>query len=115
MATVQAPLAWPRWTIAAGFACVSWPAELPIFAASAVRTLQLGGLGVDEAQVLLAAKQLDGTGRHWAELNARCGGNGLALKVVGESIRELFDGEIGSFLEEAGAGSVFGGYSAALG
>jgi hypothetical protein len=39
----------------------------------------------------------------------RFGGNGLALKVVGESIRELFGGEIGAFLEEIGASSVFGG------
>ena len=28
----------------------------------------------------MAAKQLDGTGQQWAELNARFGGNGLALK-----------------------------------
>jgi transcriptional regulator with XRE-family HTH domain len=38
------------------------PPELAVFAGSAVRTLQLVGLGVDEAQVLLAPKQLDGTG-----------------------------------------------------
>src|SRR5205823_648195 len=74
-----------------------------------VCTLQLAGLGVDEAQVLLASKQLDGTGHQWAELNTRFGGNGLALKVAGESIRELFGGEIGSYLEDAGASSVFGG------
>ena len=85
------------------------PPELPALADDAVRTLQLGGLGVDEAQVLLAPKQLDGTAQQWAELNARFGGNGLALKVIGESIRELFAGEIGSFLDEAGAGRVFGG------
>jgi transcriptional regulator with XRE-family HTH domain len=85
------------------------PPELPGFGAGAVRTLQLGGLGVYEAQVLLAPKQLNGTDQHWAELNARFGGNGLALKVVGASIRELFGGDIGSFLNEAGAISVFGG------
>src|SRR4051794_18492846 len=58
--------------------------------AGAVRTLRLGGLGVDEAQVLLAPKRLDGTGQQWAELNARFGGNGPALNVVAESIRERF-------------------------
>jgi WD40 repeat protein/transcriptional regulator with XRE-family HTH domain len=85
------------------------PAELAVLGGDAVRTFSLGGLGVDEAQGLLAPKQLVGTTEQWAELIARFGGNGLALKVVGESIRELFGGEIGPFLEEAGASSVFGG------
>jgi hypothetical protein len=40
---------------------------------------------------------------------ARFGGNGLALKVVGESIRQLFDGDIAKFLVEAGSSSLFGG------
>ena len=84
------------------------PPELGIIA-SGVRSFELGGLGTDEAQVLLAAKQLDGTSQQWAELNARFGGNGLALKVVGERIRELFGGEIGAFLEETDTSSVFGG------
>src|SRR6266545_3508581 len=53
-----------------------------------------------------APKKLDGTLQQWAELNARFGGNGLALKVAGERIRELFGGDIGSFLKESG---VFGG------
>jgi hypothetical protein len=56
----------------------------------------------------LAPKQLVGTSEDWAELAARFSGNGLALKVVGETIRELFDGSIGSFLAEAGVSSVFG-------
>src|SRR5205807_2225577 len=32
-----------------------------------------------------------------------------ALKVVSESIRELFGGELGAFLDETGTGTVFGG------
>src|SRR5216683_7815058 len=84
------------------------PPELAVLGGGAVRTFELGGLGIDEAQVLLAPKQLEGTSQQWGELNARFGGNGLALKVVGETIREVFGGEIGSFLEEAGASSVFG-------
>ncbi len=75
----------------------------------AVRALHLGGLGVPEAQVLLASHKLDGTSQEWGELNARYGGNGLALKVVGETIRELFRGDIGTFLPEAGDGNVFAG------
>jgi WD40 repeat protein/transcriptional regulator with XRE-family HTH domain len=84
------------------------PPELAVLS-GAVRTLDLSGLGSDEAQVLLAAKQLDGTSQQWGELNARYGGNGLALKVVGETIRELFGGEIGTFLEAGSGDSVFGG------
>src|SRR5205823_1069254 len=67
------------------------------------------GLGVAEAQVLLADKQLSGSTTEWADLIARFGGNGLALKIVGESIRQLFGGDLGAFLEESGSGTVFGG------
>jgi hypothetical protein len=64
---------------------------------------------VNEARLLLASKELVGTNEQWAELTGRFGGNGLALKVVGERIHELFGGEIGLYIEEAGSGSVFGG------
>ena len=74
-----------------------------------MRTLQLGGLGVAEAPVLLADKRLSGTTDEWAELIARYGGNALALKVVGESIRQLFSGDVGVYLRVSGAGAVFGG------
>src|SRR5436309_10661989 len=38
-------------------------------------------------------------------------GNGLALKVIGESIRELFGGDIAAYLADvpAGQGIMFGG------
>ena len=85
------------------------PPELTILGGDSVRTFTLGGLGVEDAEVLLAPKQLAGTKQQWAELTARFGGNGLALKLVGERIRELFGGDLGGFLEEAGAGTVFGG------
>src|SRR5262245_4707977 len=85
------------------------PPELAVLGAAAVRTLQLGGLGIAEGRVLLADKQLSGTAADWAELIARFGGNGLALKVVGESIREVFGGDLGAFLQESGSGTVFGG------
>jgi hypothetical protein len=51
----------------------------------AVRVLELGGLGVAEGRALLADKQLTGAEHDWANLVAQFGGNGLALKVVGES------------------------------
>jgi transcriptional regulator with XRE-family HTH domain len=85
------------------------PTELAILGGDAVRTLRLGGLGVAEARALLAPKQLAGTDEQWAELIARFGGNGLALKLIGESIRQVFGGEIGELLAEAGASGVFGG------
>jgi len=85
------------------------PAELAILGVEAVRSLPLSGLGVDEARLLLALKQLIGSPQQWVELVARFGGNSLALKLVGERIRELFDRDIGLFLEEAGDSSVFGG------
>src|SRR5207302_705199 len=85
------------------------PRELATLAGNPVRTLELGGLAVAEGQVLLANKQLSGNDNDWANLTARFGGNGLALKLVGESIRQVFGGEIGSFLEGSGSNTVFGG------
>src|SRR5258708_34976071 len=84
------------------------PPDLEILG-GAVRTLQLGGLGGAEGQGLLAEKQLSGSKDEWADLIARYGGNGLALKVVGESIRHVFSGDVGAFLDESGSGTVFGG------
>jgi WD40 repeat protein/transcriptional regulator with XRE-family HTH domain len=85
------------------------PLELTVLEGGAVRTCTLGGLGIREAQVLLTAKQLVGDDEQWPELIARYGGNGLALKVVGESISQIFGGDIGLFLSEAGGSSAFGG------
>jgi WD40 repeat protein len=85
------------------------PPELAVLGGGGVRRLQLGGLGVPEGQAVLADKQLSGDGEDWANLIARFGGNGLALKVVGESIRQVFDGDIATFLNQAGSGSISGG------
>jgi WD40 repeat protein/DNA-binding XRE family transcriptional regulator len=91
------------------------PPELAVLDGTAGRSLTLGGLDVPEGRTLLATKRLAGDDQAWARLIERYGGNGLALKVVGESIRELFGGEIDSFLEEAGASNVFGGIRRLLG
>ena len=66
-----------------------------------VRALDLGGLGVEDGRALLRDKQLDGDEAAWQALVQRYGGNGLALKVVGETIRELFGGSIADYLEYA--------------
>jgi WD40 repeat protein/transcriptional regulator with XRE-family HTH domain len=86
------------------------PPELAVFG-SGVRSLQLHGLGAAEAQSLLADKQLTGDARAWVSLVDRYGGNGLALKIVAETIRQLYDGDVSEFLAEASAtyGTVFGG------
>ena len=61
------------------------PPELSFAFGRAVRSFQLGGLSMGEARQLMGPKQLVGSNQEWAELNARLGGNGLALKVVGET------------------------------
>ena len=75
----------------------------------AVRALELGGFDVNDAQALLATKRLSGSRAQWTELNLRFGGNGLALKIVGETIRELFGGDIGAFLKRGSEENFFGG------
>ena len=47
---------------------------------------------------MLADKPLSGNAEDWANLISRFGGNGLALKLVGDSIRQVFGGDIGAFL-----------------
>jgi WD40 repeat protein/transcriptional regulator with XRE-family HTH domain len=85
------------------------PAELSVLRGGC-RWLELNGLGVVESQALLADKQLRGDTQVWASLVHRYGGNGLALRVVGETIRQVCDGDIANFLREAvSTGAVFGG------
>jgi WD40 repeat protein/transcriptional regulator with XRE-family HTH domain len=74
------------------------------------RTMGLGGLDVADARVLLRDKMLRGTDGDWRNLVARYTGNGLALKLIGESIHELFGGAIGTFLDDISAhGGLYGG------
>lgn len=72
-----------------------------------VRSLELGGLTVGEAQALLQHRGLVGNAAAWAGLVEHYGGNGLALKITGETIRHLFGGDIAAFLEKSDP--VFGG------
>jgi WD40 repeat protein len=86
------------------------PPELALLGGSA-RQLELHGLGTAEAQVMLADKQLKGDPQAWAGLVERYGGNGLALKMVAETIRQVSDGNVAEFLQDAitTSGTVFGG------
>jgi WD40 repeat protein/transcriptional regulator with XRE-family HTH domain len=86
------------------------PPEMAVLGAG-VRALELHGLSVAEAQAMLVDKQLIGDAEAWLSLAERYSGNGLALKIVGETIRQVYDGDVSAFLEEAIAtyGTVFGG------
>lgn len=79
--------------------------------ASPTRTLIVGGLAVDDARVLLKDKDLHGDAAAWDTLVARYTGNGLALKLIGETIHELFGGDIGAFMEDVAPAQsgLFGG------
>jgi WD40 repeat protein/transcriptional regulator with XRE-family HTH domain len=68
--------------------------------ASPVRSLQLVGLEHIEGREILKDKRLLGTDEAWTALIDRYSGNPLALKLVSETIREVFDGDIADFLNE---------------
>jgi hypothetical protein len=86
------------------------PPELAVFGDS-VRALELYGLGTAEARALLAHKHVHGDDQAWVGLVDHYGGNGLALKIVGETIRQVYDGDMPAFLADVTAtyGTVFGG------
>jgi WD40 repeat protein/transcriptional regulator with XRE-family HTH domain len=67
---------------------------------SPVRALRLSGLDVDACVHLLAERQVLGTREEQARLVEAYAGNPLALKVVAETITDLFDGSIGPFLRQ---------------
>jgi len=82
-----------------------------------VRIAVLAGLPVEDGRALLSDKRLDGDDAAWQELIGHCGGNGLALKLVGETTREVFGGSIAEFLAyaTASAGVMVGGVRQLLG
>jgi NB-ARC domain/WD domain, G-beta repeat len=72
--------------------------------AAAVRCAHLQGLPPADGRAILKDKGLQGTKDHWKALITHYGGNPLALKLVGQLIREVYSGEIVAFLED---GEVF--------
>ena len=76
---------------------------------SGVRDLELGGLDVAEVRTLLGDKHLSGTDAAWTSLVDLYGGNALALRIVGETIHQVFGGDVDVFIEQATPGAVFGG------
>jgi WD40 repeat protein/transcriptional regulator with XRE-family HTH domain len=85
------------------------PPEFVLLDDNAARVFQLGGFEVDGGRALLTGKRLLGNADEWAGLVQRFAGNALALKVVSESIREVFGGELSAFLNEPNSPTVFGG------
>jgi hypothetical protein len=85
------------------------PPELALLPGA--RESELHGLGLTEAQAVLADKRISGDTQDWQRLVDLYGGNGLALKIVGETIRQVYAGDIGTFLVNAVGtyGAVFGG------
>jgi WD40 repeat protein len=69
-------------------------------ASSSVHTLPLAGLISVEVQEILKNKGLSGVDEALADLVDLYSGNPLALKLVAEPIKELFQGDIASFLQE---------------
>ncbi len=63
-----------------------------------LRVVYLSSLAPEDSRALLAAKGLSGQSESWATLSARYSGNPLVLQVVGEAIRELFQGNLDNFL-----------------
>jgi WD40 repeat protein/transcriptional regulator with XRE-family HTH domain len=65
-----------------------------------VRSLPLSGVGQAEGRKILQDKGLVGSDQEWAALVHLYSGNPLALKLVSESIQEVFAGDISQFLKE---------------
>jgi WD40 repeat protein/transcriptional regulator with XRE-family HTH domain len=78
-----------------------------------VRVLRLARLDANACELLLAEKDITGTTADHARLIEAYAGNPLALKIVAETIVELFGGEIAPFLEQGEV--VFGGVRELLG
>src|SRR5713101_4567214 len=72
-----------------------------------VRALRLARLDADSCKQLLAEKEVAGTVAEQTRLIEAYAGNPLALKIVAQTIVDLFDGQIAPFLEQGEV--VFGG------
>ena len=66
-----------------------------------VRSLRINGLDLDAGQALLHERGLIDRSEQSTDLVRRYSGNPLALQLVGETIQELFAGNIAAFLREA--------------
>jgi WD40 repeat protein/transcriptional regulator with XRE-family HTH domain len=65
-----------------------------------VRSLKLAGLSLSECQGLLQGKELFGDEAAWTELVRHYAGNPMALKMIAETVHEVFGGDLAAFLCE---------------
>ncbi len=65
-----------------------------------VRSHQLSGLNLEEGQQILTGRGLIGSDKAWAHLVNHYSGNPLALSLVAEMIREVYDGDIDAFIAD---------------
>jgi WD40 repeat protein/transcriptional regulator with XRE-family HTH domain len=77
-----------------------------------VRSLHLGGLDAATCEQLLAEHEVSGSSQERARLVEAYSGNPLALKIVTETIVDLFGGAIDPFL--SGGTPIFGGITELL-
>ncbi len=66
----------------------------------AARTLYVRGIDSAEGQNILKDRGLIGSQQHWSTLVERYAGNPLALKLVSDTIQEVFEGSLARFLQE---------------
>lgn len=64
-----------------------------------VKSLEITGFKEKEGELILKAKGLSASDAELAKLATYYGGNPLALKIVGTSIRDLFGGNVSQFLQ----------------
>jgi WD40 repeat protein len=67
---------------------------------SPVRSLQLDGLKKQDGEAILQQKGLKSSAAEFANLVERYNGNPLALKIVGTTIRDLFESNVADFLRQ---------------
>jgi WD40 repeat protein len=91
------------------------PPELGVLESSGARGLEIHGLSLAEIQAMLADKRLEGDPSAWISLVDRYSGNALALRIVGETIRQVCAGDVALYLRDVIATyGVFGGIRALL-
>jgi hypothetical protein len=77
--------------------------DLGLLTDGRVSSLELVGLGVADAALVLSDKRLSGTDMDWIEFVRSCGGNPLVLLLTGDTIHQVFGGNIAAFLNALGS------------
>ena len=65
-----------------------------------VRVLELGGLTVEAGREILEDRGISGTAAQWTDFVTRYSGNPLVLKLVGQTVGSLFEGNLAAFLAQ---------------